>query len=148
MRPPHSKFPLAMSYEDAFPYLEESVSALHFAEVFFQTLIQDSPWRHEDLAEVFNAYVERFPTHYKWSTIRRRLYELRKQNKIRVFDDDDKNPSQHYYRWEGELPHKVIKVEKVRWGKVKTPGRDLPKTDPLVRFFSRLMVRLWKKPKS
>jgi hypothetical protein len=139
-----SKFPLYMSYENAFMHLRSCKTAHDFTEKLLQTLVQDTPWSYSNIREICDELGADFHIPYTWNTIRRRLYEFRRLGEVKVFDDNFSNSSQYLYQWAGSQPFLKPKSYTPKVGRVTLPQRELSKTDPIVRFLEKVIQNIFK----
>lgn len=133
-----SGFPLYQSLGDACQDLRRADHALTYTEMIFRLLVKDTPFRTRDILEIHAAVQEIIPVRYVASTVRRRIYDLRKDGSIVMVDGDFPNPQDRVYQWTKTPAPLKSKLEPVRsvFGHEKTgPSRK----DPALHFFVRIL---------
>lgn len=131
-------FPLYMTLATAYPALRETKGAHEYTVRLLELLIKDTPFKLQDISALHQSLKESFSISYSDSTIRRRVYDLRKEGDIILLDGEFDRAQDRVFQWTKTKAPVVPKPLPSRsvFGHEKT---GTSQKDPVKHFFARML---------
>lgn len=92
-------FPLYMSLHDAGLILSKCQNASQYTIKMFELLIKQTPFKQKDIYALHRELQENAYLPYSESTIKRRMFDLRKDGSIRVLDGNFTKKEDRVFEW-------------------------------------------------
>jgi hypothetical protein len=137
-----SGFPLYTSIHEAWPLLRQTQGAHGYTVRLFELFVKDTPFKQQDISELHEAIQEVHNTRYTDATIRRRMYDLRKDGSIVLLDGEFSRAQDRVFQWTKTPAPKKTETLPTRsvFGTENAGSRG---QDPASHFFSRLLSQVF-----